>query len=67
VVVVDGAAIGTWRRRREKARDVVTLRTFVALAAEERRAVDEAAARYARFLARTVDLGYEKTSTVVQV
>jgi hypothetical protein len=64
VVVLDGGAIGTWRRRREKDREVVMVRAFVPLRAAERTAVEEAGARYARFLARRVDLRYEKTSTV---
>src|SRR5262249_60356383 len=48
LVVVDGGAVATWRRRGEKDRDVVTVRTFVRLGAAERKALEAAAARYGR-------------------
>jgi hypothetical protein len=66
VVVLDGHAIGTWRRRREKDREVVTVGLFVPLGPVERGALEDAAARHGRFLGRAVELAYAKTSTVVQ-
>jgi hypothetical protein len=56
VIVADGAVIGTWKRRREKNRDLVVPRFFVRLGTGERQALDEAVDRYRLFLGRPVQL-----------
>jgi hypothetical protein len=50
VVVVDGQVVGTWKRRTEKDKVVVTIRQFVRLDEEHVEGVREAAKRYGEFL-----------------
>jgi hypothetical protein len=49
-LVVDGRIAGTWRRTLGRGGVSVELLPFARLAASERRALDAAAGRYARFL-----------------
>jgi len=56
VVLVDGTVRGAWRREVRPAAVRVTLDLWSALTAAERRAVQKAAARYGRFLAREVEV-----------
>lgn len=50
VVVADGEVVGTWKRKTEKDRAVVTIRPFAKLSEENRKGVLEAASRYGEFL-----------------
>ena len=49
VIVVDGRALGSWRRSEGRTGIVVEVTPFAALTAKERRAIDEVVARYGRF------------------
>ena len=55
-VMVDGTVRGAWRRELRPAGVRVTLDLWTTLTAGERRAVKRAAARYARFLGREVEV-----------
>jgi hypothetical protein len=50
-VVIDGEVVGTWSRRLAKSGAEVTLRAFKPLSRIQRRALDQAIARYRKFLA----------------
>ena len=56
VAVAEGEVVGTWRRRNEPSRVVVTVQPFARLSEERMKAVKEAAQRYGDFLGRTVAL-----------
>ena len=55
-VVVGGRVAGTWKRELKKGSVVVSANLFAPLRASERRAVDDAAARYGEFLGLPVEV-----------
>jgi hypothetical protein len=56
VVVVDGEVVGTWARKIEKGKVVVTLKHYVRLGMDDMKRVREEAERYGRFLGMDVVL-----------
>ena len=56
IVVIDGMVVGVWGRTTVKGAYVVTVRPFRRLSKEERRGVEEAAARYEAFLGERISL-----------
>ncbi|HJU73130.1 MAG TPA: winged helix DNA-binding domain-containing protein [Gemmatimonadaceae bacterium] len=50
IVVIDGRVMGTWKRSIEKGAAIVTITSFTRLPKYRREAIEDAAARYARFL-----------------
>ncbi len=56
-IVFDGHAVGTWKRTLKKTSVVISPQPFQPLGAAERRALTEAAGRYARFLGLSAELG----------
>ena len=50
VVVADGEVVGTWKRKNEKGRVVITIKQFAPLDGERMKGVEEAAKRYGDFL-----------------
>jgi hypothetical protein len=50
VVVADGEVVGTWKRKTEKGKVVVTIRPFMKLDEERMKGVKEASKRYGDFL-----------------
>jgi hypothetical protein len=59
VIVVDGRLVGTWKRTLSKDRAVVNLRLFAPLDAAQQAAVEQAAARYGRFLGLPVEITWQ--------
>ena len=53
-IVVNGRVVGTWMSTRSDHETVVTLSPFAPLVGRVRRAVDDAARRYGRFLGQSV-------------
>jgi hypothetical protein len=48
--VADGEVVGTWKRKTEKGKVVVTIRPFMKLDEERMKGVKEASKRYGDFL-----------------
>jgi Winged helix DNA-binding domain len=56
VIVIDGRIVGAWKRVIEQDRVLLTLDPFRALSATEQQALDQAVARYGRFLGKPIVL-----------
>lgn len=55
-LILNGRIVGTWTRRLLKDAVAIALKPFVPLTAERKRAVADAAARYGRFIGRSVTI-----------
>ena len=60
VVVVDGRLVGTWKRALSKQAVIVNLRLFAPLDGERQAAVEQAAARYGRFIGLPAEITWQR-------